>query len=130
MTLDCNFLFPPPNKILRLQWIMQNLFILSLGWRKCCDSLNLLVVHPIQHLLCWWCGNHAFHIDHKWFLECYILTNKFNDLQFLNHKFNYEICVCDMFEFIKKKLYCIYGNTLSLILDGFVIFYLLDFVIL
>jgi hypothetical protein len=38
--------------------------------------------------------------------------------------------VCDMFEFMNFFSYCIDVNTLSLILDGIVIFNLLGFIIL
>jgi hypothetical protein len=74
MTLDCHFLFLPPNKILRFLQIVQRLVPSSLDWIRCCDSLHLSKECPTQCFWCFKCGNSVFCIDHIVFPKCYIPT--------------------------------------------------------
>ncbi len=74
MTLGCNFLFLPPNKILQFLQIVQMLLPLSLDWIRCCDSLHLSKECPTQCLWCLKRSNCVFCISHILFPKCYIPT--------------------------------------------------------
>jgi hypothetical protein len=79
---------------------MQKLFLLSLGWRVCYDSLNLLGMHPLQHPLCLWCGNHVFVLITNSFLTIIILQINFMICKFFIICLINGIYMCKMFKFM------------------------------